>query len=188
MALGGQVPAPSQKPASWSALAPPGQLAARQSVVSAHRRQAPEPLQLPSLPQLLSAEGAQPPRGSLPPAATFVQVPSEPGTAQLLQVWSQAELQQTPSTQAPEVHSGPSLQLLPLGLVPQRPLASQRLGAWHWPLSVQEPKQSVPSTLQAKGAQAALAPATHAPAPSQVDTSVRVPAVQEAERQGVPEA
>jgi hypothetical protein len=185
---GGQLPSPSQKAASDSALAPAGQEAARQRVLVPHCRQAPAPLQRPSLPQLLSADGAQPPWGSLPPAATLVQVPSAPGTAQLLQVWPQREPQQTPSTQKPEVHSPASLQALPLPLVPQRPLASQRLGAWHWLSPVQEPKQSVPSLLQAKGAQAALAPAWQLPAPSQVDTSVRVPAAQEAERQGVPGA
>src|SRR5687767_5045621 len=114
MALAGQLPAPSQKAASTTALAPAGQDAARHRVLFPHSRQAPPPSQRPSLPQLLSAEGEQPPWGSLPPAGTLVQVPSDPGTAQLRQVWPQAVLQQTPSTQAPEVHSGPSLQLLPL--------------------------------------------------------------------------
>jgi hypothetical protein len=188
IALAGQLPSPSQNAASESALAPAGQAAARHTVLVPHFRQAPAPLQLPSLPQLLSAEGAQPPWGSPPPEGTLLQVPSDPGTAQLLQVWPQAVPQHTPSTQKPVVHSGPSLQLLPVGLVPQRPLASQRLGGWHWPLSLQELKQSVPSLLQTKGAQAAVAPATQVPAPSQLDTSVRVPAVQEAERQGVPGA
>ena len=129
--LAGQLPAPSQKAVSWSSLAPAGQETPRQTVLVLHFRQAPPPLQRPSLPQLLSGEGEQPPRGSLPPSGTLLQVPSDPGIAQLLQVCPQAELQQIPSTQKPEVHSGPSLQALPLLLVPQRPLLSHWLGGWH---------------------------------------------------------
>jgi hypothetical protein len=118
----------------------------------------------------------------------LVQVPSEPGTAQLLHAVQEELPQQTPSTQKPEVHSPPSPQALPLALVPQRPLPSHWLGGWHWPLSVQELKQSVPCWLQTKGAQAWVAPGWHTPAPSQLETSVRWPALQEALRQTVPGA
>ena len=55
-------------------------------------------------------------------------------------------------------------------------------------MSVQEPKQSVPAPLQAKGAQGWVAPATHPPAPLQVETRLRVPAAQDAFRQIVPDA
>jgi hypothetical protein len=186
--LGGQLPLPSHEAASDSSLPPAGQAAARQGVLLLQRRQAPAPLQRPSLPQLLSGEGEQPPCGSLPPAGTLLQAPTDPATVQLRQVWPQAESQQTPSTQKPEVHSVLSPQALPLALVPQRPLASQRLGGWHWPSSVQELKQSVPCALQVKGAQGWVAPAMQAPAPSQVEASARTPPLQEAARQGVPGA
>ncbi len=188
VSLGGQLPLPSQNAASDSWLPPPGQETARQMVLVPHRRQAPSPLQRPSLPQLLSSEGAQPPCGSLPPAGTLLQAPSDPGTAQLRQLWPQVELQQTPSTQKPEVHSAPSPQALPLALVPQRPLPSQRLGGWHWVSSVHDVKQSVPSGVQTRGAQVWVAPGTQLPAPSQVEDRVRAPALQKAARQVVPEA
>jgi hypothetical protein len=187
-ALGGQLPSPSQKAAADCSLPPAGQAAPRHMVAVPHLRQAPAPLQVPSLPQLLSGDGAQVACGSLPPAGTLVQVPIEPGTAQLLQAWPQAVAQHTPSMQKPEVHSGPSPQALPSDLVPQRPLPSQRLGGWHCPLSVQELKQSVPSALQVKGAQAWLAPAWQLPAPSQADTRVRTPPAQLAARHWVPAA
>jgi hypothetical protein len=153
VALGGQLPLPSQKAASASSGSPAGQEAGRQSVLVPHCRQPPAPSQRPSLPQLLSGMGAQLACGSAPPAGTFTQLPSDPATAQLLQRTPQAESQQTPSTQKPELQSGPPLHALPLLLVPQRPLLSHWLGGWHWPLSVQELKQSVPSLPQVKGAQ-----------------------------------
>jgi hypothetical protein len=186
--LAGQNPLPLQKEAGESSAAPAGQEAARHRVLVPHWRQPPAPSQRPSLPQLLSAAGAQLAWGSAPPAGTFSQRPCDPGNAQLLQRSPQAELQQTPSTQKPEAHSGPLLHELPSLLVPQRPLLSHWLGGWHWLLSVQELKQSVPPPLQLKGAQDWVAPARQLPAPSQVDTSVRTPPAQEADRQMVPAA
>ena len=44
-----------------------------------------------------------------------VQVPTEPVKLQAWQVPAQAELQQTPSTQKPEEHSEPRVQVSPLG-------------------------------------------------------------------------
>ena len=88
-------------------------------------RQPPLPLQVPSVPQLVAGVTAHIAFGSTTPAVTFVQVPTEPPTVQLRQLPPQASLQQTPSAQIPETHSGPEPQAPPLGFLPQMLL-------WHW--------------------------------------------------------
>ena len=112
----GQLPLPSQL--ADPIAVPPVQLASRQGVPAGQRRQAPMPLQVPSLPQVLIAVIGHMPLGSAVPAATLVQVPTDPLTVQLRQVPVQASLQHTPSTQVFDRHSGPELQLCPSGLRP----------------------------------------------------------------------
>jgi len=57
----GHIPAPSQFAALINVEAFAGQEAARHMVLVPHLRQAPMPLQKPSLPQVASAEAGQPP-------------------------------------------------------------------------------------------------------------------------------
>jgi hypothetical protein len=146
--LAPQVPAPSQ--AAPDVDSPPSDehTAIRQLTPAAHFRHAPAPLHRPSLPHVLAAAGGQPPRGSTPPLGTSVHVPTAPPTMQLRHSDWQLVLQQTPSAQKPESHSPPSTQAAPFFLVPQWPLASQRLGATHWALDEHEAKQAAVAGLQ----------------------------------------
>lgn len=61
----GQVPFPSQVVSLLSVEDPAGHEAARHTVLGPHLRQAPMPLQVPSLPHVLCACAAQPPAGSI---------------------------------------------------------------------------------------------------------------------------
>ena len=73
--------------------------------------QAPAPLQVPVLPQVLPV--GQPPCKSPDPAAMLAQVP---GLVVRLQAWQVGQLglpQQTPSTQLPLLHSLPLPQVAP---------------------------------------------------------------------------
>jgi len=92
-----QVPAPSQLPALVAV--PAVHDGEPQLVPAAAERQAPAPLHVPSNPQ--GGAAAQPPCGSLVPAATAAQVPAEPTTLQAAHVAQLAVPQQTPSTQFP---------------------------------------------------------------------------------------
>jgi hypothetical protein len=134
----GQLPLPSQL--AGPVAVPPLQVASRQGVPAGHTRQAPAPLQVPSLPQVFMAVMGHIPLGSGVPAATLVQVPTDPVTVQLLQLPVQASLQQTPSTQLFDRHSGPELQLPPSGLRPHM-LLWHWLGDTHWVLLSQLLKQ-----------------------------------------------
>ena len=100
-----QLPLPSQLAAEVSVL--PLQVACRQPVAVDHGRQAPAPLQVPSLPQF-PVDGlvaTQRPLGSLPPDTTGEHVPTLPETLQLRQIPAvpdasvHAESQHTPSVQ-----------------------------------------------------------------------------------------
>jgi len=92
-----QLPAPSQLPALVAV--PAVHEGEPQLVPAAAERQAPAPLQVPSNPQ--GGAAAQPPCGSLVPAATGAQVPADPATLQAAQVPQLAVPQQTPSAQFP---------------------------------------------------------------------------------------
>jgi len=76
--------------------------------------QAPLPLQVPVLPQVVPV--AQRPCGSVTVLATLVQVPGLPLTLQDWQVPQLAVLQQTPSTQFPVPHSWFDEQATPFDL------------------------------------------------------------------------
>ena len=118
--------------------------------------------------------------GSLP-LAMFVQVP-EP---QLWQVPQELLAQQLPSTQLPEVHSPPALQLSPRAFLPQVPPV-QTFPAVHWSLSVQLVRQAEPS--HRKVPQEWVAPAEQAPAPLQVRASVSVDPEHDCGAHSTPEA
>ena len=161
------MPAPSQLPALVAV--PTLQEGALQLVPAAADRQAPAPLQVPSNPQ--GGAAAQPPCGSLVPAATAVQVPADPATLQAEQVPQLAAPQQTPSTQFPPSHSFPIAQAWPSRLRPHEPPLQTLPGAQS-PSLLQTATQAVP--LQAKGAQLCVLAGWQTPAPLQVRGSVAV--------------
>jgi len=100
----------------------PVQAAAAQLVPAAYRRQAPAPLQVPSLPQVDAAAigHCDAVTGALP-AAIGVHVPMLVAIAQDMQVPAHMLLQQTPSTQNPDAQSVPTPdgQSPPIGILPQ---------------------------------------------------------------------
>ena len=85
--------------------------AAPQIVPAAVGRQAPLPSQVPLNPQ--GGAAAQPPCGSIAPAATGLQAPALPVTLHDAQVGQLADEQQTPSTQLPLSHSDAAAQICP---------------------------------------------------------------------------
>jgi hypothetical protein len=90
----------------------------------------------------------QPLSRSACPGGTGAQVPTRPAVRQLSQLPVQARSQQTPSAQAPETHSVPSVQLAPVPFFPQRP-SWQRLPAEQEVSPVQVLKQSAEAGSQA---------------------------------------
>jgi hypothetical protein len=82
--MGGQAPAPSHLASSTAVLVLDGQLLSRQVVLLSHLLQLPLASHLPSFPQLVLALATHSPAGSTVPAATFLHVPTEPVTLQLL--------------------------------------------------------------------------------------------------------
>jgi hypothetical protein len=89
-------------------------------VAESHSRQAPAPLQNPSVPQVDCAVIAHSASGSVPPV-TARQRPLGWPVLPIEQAWQtppQADSQQTPSTQLPLVHSLPSPQAEPFACCP----------------------------------------------------------------------
>ena len=113
-----QLPAPSQLPTGVDV--DPLHDAAPQIVPAAIGRQAPFPSQVPLNPQ--GGAGAQPPCGSIAPAATGLQAPALPVTLHDVHDAQLADEQQTPSTQLPLSHSDPAAQICPSRFLPQDPL------------------------------------------------------------------
>ena len=115
MAAVEQVPPPEQKAVGVNVV--PLQAAGAQLTLVAAWVQAPLPLQLPVLPQVPLV--AQRPCGSATVLGTLVQVPRLPETLQAWQVPHPSAgvvLQQTPSMQAPLLHSWLLRQTTPLVL------------------------------------------------------------------------
>jgi hypothetical protein len=144
--MAGQAPAPSHLASSTAVLVLEGQLFSRQVVLVPHLLQLPPASHLPSLPQLVGALATHIPAGSTVPAATFLHVPTDPVTLQLLHWPLQALSQQMLSTQKPEAHSvlpehDPPLLVLPQ-LVPVHTLGGKQLL-----LPEHESKQAVPLLL-----------------------------------------
>jgi hypothetical protein len=113
----------------------------------------------------------QTPWGSAPPAAIDVQVPSDPGTAQLRQAPVQVVAQQTPSAQWPFTQSASAVQVWPSTFFPQVPtvlpvgmvqLCPGAQSAWLVQYSVQAP------FVQAKFPQLNVLAVWQVPRPSQV--------------------
>ena len=128
-----QVPVPLQVRAGVSVV--PLQLAAAHCVPAAYCRQAPAPLQEPSVLHAEAPRSAHWFWGSWP-FGTFVQAPTVPVSAHDWQVPPQALLQQTPCAQNPEPQSALALQATPIPfftqLVPmQKKLATQSVSSVH---------------------------------------------------------
>jgi hypothetical protein len=132
-------------------------------------RQAPEPLQAPSLPQLAAPWSLQLPEGSAPPAGTATHTPVEPGSAHDMHAPAQAVEQQTPCWHCPLAHSPASAHSCPAGFFPHEPFwqlapAAQSASLLH------EVAQRAP--LHLKGAHDCPAGGAHCPWPSQVKAPV----------------
>ena len=135
--------------------------------------QTPRPSQRPLKPQPAAPVSAQRPIGSLVPAGTGWQLPSDPGRRQLKQASSQRLLQQVPPTQWPLWQSTSWVQLAPSSRGPHDPathITPDTQPAPSWQLGLQRGAPS--TTLQANGAQGTAGPATQLPAPSQDDPAV----------------
>jgi hypothetical protein len=133
----------------------PSQMPVLQMVSATYRRQAPLPSQVPSCPQVAGVAALQVLESlGVAPAATKVQSPSALGRLHALQVPSQAEVQQTPSTQCPVRHSLSHWQdsLLPLLGEPASSAqaawigASARQSELDCPLSTTQASRPPPST------------------------------------------
>jgi hypothetical protein len=154
-----QVPPPLQVEAAVTT--PLTHLGSAQRVPDRYLRQAPVPLQVPSVPQLVAPWSWQVRLGSWPPAATE---PQTPGDAARLQDWqtpSQRLLQQTPCAQKPLAHWASREHRFPCGSFPHEP-PTQLLPVVQSALLVQVAPQRLP--LQRLGAQLRTAGVTQAPA------------------------
>jgi hypothetical protein len=113
-----QAPAPVHS-RGWTKVAPALQLPATHWVPLAYRRQAPEPLQVPSLPHVDTAAIAHwLATAGAPPAGINEQVPILPVWLHDWQVPLQSRSQHTPCEHAPESHSSPIVQAALLGFLP----------------------------------------------------------------------
>src|SRR5215831_6338717 len=162
----------------------PVQLPAAHCVPLAYRRQAPLPLQKPSVPQLAAPLSVHWLSGSWP-AGTVEQVPPVPDSAHDMQVPRQVVWQQTPCSQNPLAHSVAAAQAPPSGFLPQL-CAVQTLPTVQSLPVAQVARQLVPP--HTYGAQDWVAPAAQFPAPSQRPASVAVDPVQVGEAQAKPGA
>jgi hypothetical protein len=141
-------------------------------------RQAPEPLQVPSSPQVLALLTAHWVAGfGVCPPGTGVQVPGVPVSAHDMQVPVQAVLQQTPWAQKPDWQAVPAPQGEPGGSLPQLPPV-QEFGETQSEAVVQVVLQApVPHS---NGSHICVVAVRQEPFPSQVCPRVSVEPVQEA--------
>ena len=168
-----QVPSPSQRLAATSAAVAGAARPAGRWFRAGTCEQAPRPSQRPLEPQPAAPVSAQRPIGSLVPAGTGWQLPSDPGRRQLKQASSQRVLQQVPPTQWALWQSTSWVQLAPSSRGPHEPathITPDTQPAPSWQLGLQRGAPS--ATLQANGAQGTAGPATQLPAPSQDDPAV----------------
>jgi hypothetical protein len=151
-------------------------------------RQAPLPLQVPSLPHEVAPPSVHWLAGvGSCPAGTFEHVPALPVSAQDRQVPVHAVAQHTPCAQLPELHSAAAVHAAPLGFLPQLIIA-QVLGATQSALVAQVVRQA-PPVPHWNGSQVDDAPAgRQSPPPSQVRAGVSVEPVQVAPEHTVPAA
>lgn len=139
-----QVPVPLHADAARAT--PLVQLAPAHTVAAPYLRQAPVPLQVPSLPQLVGPWSLHWFFGSAAPAATGTQRPAEPLSRQEKQLPVQDDSQHTPSAQKFEAHSLAAPHAWPSGRLPQEPF-TQTLGAMQSALLAHELPQLDPRHL-----------------------------------------
>lgn len=113
-----QVPVPLHVRAGVNVV--PAHVAATHCVPAPYSRQAPLPLQAPSVLQAAVPRSAHWFSGSCP-AVTLVQVPTVPASAHDWQVPPQAVPQQTPCAQKPDTHSPPAPHATPVDFLAQLP-------------------------------------------------------------------
>lgn len=164
-----QAPAPSHVAPGVKVVLDVGQLGPAHGVPWAYFWQAPA-AHIPFVPQVEAFPATHVPAGSLAPVATSAQMPMAPVSAHERHASAQAVAQQTPCAQKPEPHSDLSEQKAPLLLGPHELCASQTLGTTQAVLVAHAVKQRAP--LQAYGAQAMVAGATHWPVLLQVEVGV----------------
>jgi hypothetical protein len=183
VAPGTQLPRPSQRAASVSV--EPEQVWLLHAMPGAYRRHAPEPLQAPSVPQVVPPASAHWFSGSAP-AAIGLQVPRALVSAQDRHVPVQETLQQTPCWQKPDAHSAFAVQSTPFSRLPHI-VPLQTLTPLQLALVVQEVRHApfVPHTY---GSQGCCVPATHAPVPLHRPASVATAPAQVGMLQTVPDA
>ncbi len=108
-------PVPLQCDTGWY-VEPPHDVAAPQTIVFAACWQPPFPLHAPVFPH--GGLAAHCPVGALAPDGMLAHVPRLPARLHALHVPQLPELQQTPSTHAPLVHSRPAAQASPSDCLP----------------------------------------------------------------------
>jgi len=176
------VPVPLQVRAGVNVV--PEQEAATQVVPVTYSRQAPAPLQVPSLPQAAAPPSVHWFSGSCP-AATLVQVPSVPASAHDLQVAVQAVAQQIPWAQMLFAQSLFAVQVAPLGRFVHTPV-EQMFGDTQ---SVSAPQVVLQAPVpHVYGSHIEVVAVWQVPVPLQVRADVSVEPVQVAETQVVPAA
>ncbi len=139
--------------------------------------QAPLPSHLPVLPQVLLDVSSVHESLSVPLLGTLAQLPE----AQVWQVPQELDPQQVPSTQLPDMHCPPALQLSPFAFNPQ--LLPLQVPTEQWLSMLQVFRHDVPS--QVKLPQDCVLTAGQAPAPSHLASLVCVVPVQLFARQTV---
>jgi hypothetical protein len=134
-----QVPSPSHTLAgtSWPG---PSQAESLHRVPGACFAQPPRPLQRPLCPQVSGESRRQIPCGSTSPSTTGAHCPRLSASLQLTQAPVQATLQQTPSTQKPDMHWEVSWQTTPVARLPPQALPEQQIPSRQVPV-VQSPSQ-----------------------------------------------
>jgi hypothetical protein len=147
------------------------QVAAAHCVPAAYLSQAPAPLQKPLVPQVVAPASVHCASGSWP-EGTLVQAPRLPASAHDWQVPVQAELQQYPWAQKPELQVAPAVQVAPTGDFPQLE-AVQTFGVTQSVLAPQAVRQEPPAP-QLNGEQLEVAPTVQVPVPLQRPAGVIV--------------
>jgi hypothetical protein len=184
---------PRQAPAAVHSLVAALHICSRQTVPLGYVWQPPAPVHRPLVPQEAGPWSRQTRRGSVPPAAargsgtsapTATQRPRALGSAQNWHCPSQADSQQTPSAQKPDLHWLLWVQSWPSPRMPQLPLL-QVAGATQSASEVQASLHASP--WQMEGAQLIGDPTTQVPLPSQVEAGVSAPPAHEGGRQTLPE-
>src|SRR5262245_34300338 len=148
----------------------------------AYRRQAPAPLQKPSVPQVLAPWSVHWFSGSVP-VGTLVHVPCVPVSAHDLQVPVQAVPQQKPCSQKPVMHSVAAPHAMPVGFFVQTPMTqtfgvTQSASTEHDVLQTPDPQVNAPHDDAVVDWQV--------PVPLQVRAGVKVEPVQLCGTQTVP--